>query len=268
MARLCSVKPDTVLKWIKRGRLAATRTAGGHHRVDQRHLTPFLPTIAGGKGNPTLPESPPAPLRCWEYLGSGTVREECKQCIVYQIRAGLCFQVVNLPCGAGQAKRVCASSCEECVYYRRVTGQATNVLVITGDPALIAELRAAKDERVSVRWARNAYETSTLVAEFRPAFVLVDEDVVAVAGDGLVESLLNDPRVPGLKVILGISRKARNRTHTISHPSVIATLEKPFGASRIADVIRDYPVETLCDEQNPTPAFPGSNLERSTPWLR
>jgi excisionase family DNA binding protein len=29
VARLCAVKPDTVQKWIHRGRLFAQRTAGG-----------------------------------------------------------------------------------------------------------------------------------------------------------------------------------------------------------------------------------------------
>ena len=38
VARLCSVNPDTVLKWIKKGQLAATRTAGGHYRIEEHHL--------------------------------------------------------------------------------------------------------------------------------------------------------------------------------------------------------------------------------------
>ena len=37
-ARLCSVKPDTVLKWIKKGVLPATRTVGGHYRVEEQDL--------------------------------------------------------------------------------------------------------------------------------------------------------------------------------------------------------------------------------------
>ena len=38
VAKLLSVTPDTVLKWIKNGQLPATRTAGGHYRIAQRDL--------------------------------------------------------------------------------------------------------------------------------------------------------------------------------------------------------------------------------------
>ncbi|MBK5294232.1 MAG: helix-turn-helix domain-containing protein [Acidobacteriia bacterium] len=43
VARLCSVNPDTVLKWIKKGRLAATRTAGGHYRIEKHDLAALVP---------------------------------------------------------------------------------------------------------------------------------------------------------------------------------------------------------------------------------
>ena len=35
-AKLCSVTPDTILKWLKRGRLNGVRTAGGHYRIERR----------------------------------------------------------------------------------------------------------------------------------------------------------------------------------------------------------------------------------------
>ena len=48
-ARLCSVTPDTVLKWIKKGRLRGVRTAGGHYRIERRLLDPLIacPDSAG-----------------------------------------------------------------------------------------------------------------------------------------------------------------------------------------------------------------------------
>ncbi len=33
-AKLCEVTPDTVLKWIRKGRLRGGRTAGGHFRIN------------------------------------------------------------------------------------------------------------------------------------------------------------------------------------------------------------------------------------------
>src|SRR5690348_14411117 len=87
VARRCSVKPDTVLKWIQKGRLRATRTLGGHFRVDERDLLPLItkaePPDAPSTTKPALLSHP---LRCWEYM-SEELRDECRNCIVYRVRA-------------------------------------------------------------------------------------------------------------------------------------------------------------------------------------
>lgn len=41
-ARFCSVSPDTIRKWIRKGLLRAARTAGGHHRIALRDLEQFV----------------------------------------------------------------------------------------------------------------------------------------------------------------------------------------------------------------------------------
>src|SRR3954465_6107257 len=92
VARRCAVEPDTILKWIKKGRLRASRTLGGHYRVEERDLLPLLKAAA------PEPESAPKatllnhPLRCWEYM-SEDVRDECRNCIVYRVRATWCFRL-------------------------------------------------------------------------------------------------------------------------------------------------------------------------------
>src|SRR5674476_143611 len=79
-ARFCSVKPDTVLKWIKSGRLAATRTAGGHYRIDKNDLAALIPRQAASDVlGPETHAGGHSPLRCWEYLGRpGAITEECR----------------------------------------------------------------------------------------------------------------------------------------------------------------------------------------------
>ena len=97
-AKLCSVTPDTVLKWIKRGRLEAVRTAGGHYRIDVMELDPFMvpPTRDEAQVPAVTAAVEPAETspntRCWEYLSTeGKVRDDCRQCVVYRVRATRCF---------------------------------------------------------------------------------------------------------------------------------------------------------------------------------
>src|SRR5689334_14580216 len=92
VARRCSVQADTILKWIKKGRLRASRTPGGHFRVDESDLLPLL-TKAAPADEAAAPKQSllSHPLRCWEYM-SEDLREECRKCIVYRVRATWCFR--------------------------------------------------------------------------------------------------------------------------------------------------------------------------------
>ena len=42
LAQYFHVTNDAVIKWIKRGKLRATKTPGGHHRITREHLSIFL----------------------------------------------------------------------------------------------------------------------------------------------------------------------------------------------------------------------------------
>jgi len=108
-AKLCAVTPDTVLKWIKKGRLSASRTAGGHYRVALPDLEPFMAGFGQKSAGPTpgLPEPVPPPpdgtkgepdeVPCWEFLSDdGEVREACRQCVVYRVKATRCFLMAGL----------------------------------------------------------------------------------------------------------------------------------------------------------------------------
>ena len=45
IARICKVSPGSVIRWIKEGKLPASFTAGGHHRVNAQDLIAFLKTL-------------------------------------------------------------------------------------------------------------------------------------------------------------------------------------------------------------------------------
>ncbi|MHC4472932.1 MAG: helix-turn-helix domain-containing protein [Planctomycetota bacterium] len=242
-AKFCSVKPDTILKWIKRGKLNARRTAGGHYRIQRRELEPLILTPPGAsEAQPRA--SPGQPLRCWEYLGGGNAPDKCMECIVYRSRAAWCFQMVELARELGHSRNFCAESCEDCTYYQRVRGLPTAVLVVTADPALRDRLALEESEGLRVRFAESGYEASAIIHDFRPAFVVIDHDLLRGPEEGLLDRLAGDPRVPGVRVVLaaGKGRAARVRA-AVRNDAVVGVVEKPLEAGRLASVIDAFPVE-------------------------
>jgi len=247
-ARICSVRADTVLKWIKKGRLEAVRTAGGHYRIQLQDLEPFVRgRCLGDITTLPPPECSPQPLRCWEYLSrNGQVREECTKCVVFRVRAAWCFQVVGLGSDLGHAKHFCRSSCEECAYCRRVQGLATHVLVITADRSLTQRLRSEATKSVALQFARNGYEASAVIHSVRPDFVVLDRETHAAEESELVNCLASDARIPGLKVILAVRRgQTVRRLVGPAKELVVGVIEKPFGAQSVARIIDSLPVEAM-----------------------
>ena len=242
-ARLCAVKPDTVLKWIKKGRLRAVRTAGGHYRVDEGDVALL---VSRDQGRDRQWEDRTAlcsrPMRCWEYMnhGPGT---ECQECVVYQVRAAYCWRLANICRGAGHTKRFCTGVCQECPYYRRVHGLATNVLVITRDETLIQELARRANQTIDFRFARRGYDASAIISVFRPAFVIFDQAVLEDVGVSLMEALTSDPRTGGARIIVAVRKGAMG--FRLTNGTVYATVEEPFHADEIAAVVERIPVESL-----------------------
>lgn len=251
-AKLCSVTPDTILKWIKKGRLRGVRTAGGHYRIHRKDLQPLI-TSTGRleRASRQLPECYSEQLRCWEYLSdSGTIRDDCRQCIVYRVRAARCFLMVGSE-SSGHARQFCQSSCEDCVYYRRMKGLAANVLVITSDEELAERLTREENESINLRFARNAYEASAMMHDFRPALAVVDQEQVTVGTSDLIRSLLTDSRVPGLRIIVVVPPGMKGlKYRRPTSEGVVGVLEKPFGSRRITAVIDSVPVDTLMPEDS------------------
>ncbi|MFH1919839.1 MAG: helix-turn-helix domain-containing protein [Planctomycetota bacterium] len=252
-AKLCSVTPDTVLKWIKKGRLDGVRTAGGHYRVERRELEPLLLSQRPARSpSPQLPECYPQGLRCWEYLSDrGEVRDNCQECVVYRVRAARCFLMAGLEPDVGHARQFCQSSCEDCVYYRRVNGLATNVLVITSDDEFIRRLAGEEDASISLRFAANAYEASAIIHDFQPAFAVIDVEHIPAGDEGLLDSLAADARVPGLRVIVVVPAGTAGWKHGWrKHDLVVSVLEKPLGSRPITAVINSLPVDSLVPEDS------------------
>lgn len=257
-ARLCSVTPDTVLKWIRSGRLPARRTAGGHHRIHADDLQRVLVPAKLEDTPSTVPEetpSPPvnrgaysrlAPTRrqfryCWEYNGKGKLLEGCQNCVVYQMRAQRCYEVVKLAPEIGHTKLFCKESCASCNYFKLVHEQPIHVLVVTGDKDLSAGLkRDAAGVMFRVEVTDCEYTCSAVVDHFRPDFAVVDCSMGPEASRDITHHLLEDPRIPFARVILAATER---EFPSACDREVFARIERPFGLAEIAECIGGVGVE-------------------------
>lgn len=247
-AKLCSVTPDTVLKWIKKGKLRARRTAGGHFRISALDIEPFRTVPAPRCEAYELPEQMPGgegqEVPCWEYLSEkGEVRDNCKQCVVYRVRATRCFLMAGMDPDLGHAREFCEGSCEDCLYYRRLQTLSTKVLLVTDDDSLTQSLECGDTDGILVKFARNGYEASAVVEDFRPTVAIIDVENQMDLGAGLLDSLAADVRLPELKVILAVPPSAVQRVyHRPRHRLVSDILEKPLACDQLIDVLRNGPL--------------------------
>jgi excisionase family DNA binding protein len=117
-AKILSVTPDAVLKWIKSGILEARRTPGGHHRIAKKNIYTLLEKSQ--KTDPSIEKQRTFPY-CWEYNEHHkNCPNDCEDCLVYKISAKGCYKIFHFPDDYGHLKLNCETSCEECNYYKYI----------------------------------------------------------------------------------------------------------------------------------------------------
>lgn len=201
-AELCSVTPDSVLKWIKAGKIPASRTPGGHYRIRRGDLDvitqPNTISIGIKKTNPR------AFQYCWEFNSpTGELKEGCHLCVVYKSRALRCYEMSTLPDDAGHAKLYCDESCEECEYYHLVKEQPLNVLVVSDKQTMRDEIEAGmRDTDVNLKYTECEYKCSMLVENYRPDYGIIDCSMGVERARDFVHNLYADPRIPFIRIIL------------------------------------------------------------------
>jgi len=241
-AKLCSVTRDSILKWIKKGLIQADRTPGGHYRVLEDSIIPFLATRTlkknnelgnRGPGNKMHRNGKPSPddmIPCWEHMSSnGVVAESCQDCLVYRSKALRCFEIASLGERAGFRGTFCETSCNDCEYYKTTQGNRNNnIIAMTEDVYLIASLtRGIHLTPYIIRFTSSAFECSALIENNRPDVIVVDFEMPQVLIENLCERLAEDPRLPGAKII-GVVPKGMNiESLNLCTRSVCASLEKP-----------------------------------------
>ena len=118
VAKIMSVTPDAVLKWIKSGILKARRTPGGHHRISKQSIEELLEKSEKEQRSANRQKLYPY---CWEFNKQlKNCPSECEDCLVYKISAKGCYKIFNIPTDCGHLKLNCETSCEECNYYKYI----------------------------------------------------------------------------------------------------------------------------------------------------
>lgn len=233
-AKLLSVTPDTVLKWIKRSRIPALRTAGGHYRVSREDIERLIQQRSQESVDP-----PRGLVYCWEYYANrneGLIQEQCQECVVFRARALRCFEMSDLPPEAGYSGTFCKTSCEDCPYYQELTTRPFRVLVVTDSVQLRDRLRAERDaSRLKIEFATCEYEVSMIVDKFKPEYVVLDCSLPDETCAGLCTHLAMDPRVPGVRVIMatmkGTAESGADRN------SVVGAIRRPFSLVELEQYI-------------------------------
>jgi excisionase family DNA binding protein len=230
-ARLLGVTRDTVLKWIKMGRLSSTRTAGGHFRVPREEI---LALVDDGQSLSDEAEGH-RPSFCWEFHSRrGEGDPACHECLVFRARALRCYEMIHLSGELGHAGAFCKASCQDCAYYHQEAGRPRRVLVVTDSVRLRQRL---KTEAVSggfdLEFAASEYECSARVESFQPELIVIDSFPQGCVCEDLSSHVATDPRISGVKVIVvGTAGNGEAGSE-----SVFARMSPPFSLTQLEGLV-------------------------------
>lgn len=239
-ARLLSVSPDTVLKWVKAGKIKSRRTLGGHFRIpaSELQLTPVTDTLDLGQSDDHI--QPEHYQYCWQYLArGGKIMPQCRECITFRSRATRCYELKDLPAGLGCLNLMCDTECSECEYYKLVGDDKTNILILSENQRIIRNADG-RDEfnGFQIQFADSEYEAAAKIQSFRPDYVIVDCAFGKKRTGSICGNLFNDIRIPVVRIIL--SSKTRNIGDYCDR-EVFGWIRKPFDLEQLKECIYGVP---------------------------
>jgi excisionase family DNA binding protein len=231
-AKVLGVSPDTVLKWIKAGKIPASRTLGGHYRIGKDTMDELL----SERESPYPTAKTTAPRKtfqyCWEFNSKGDKLEDgCRNCLVYNTRAKLCYEMSSVPKELGHLKLFCESECEDCDYYKYVKERSLNVLVITNDREFLGDLRVSGN--VSFKITNCEYECSAIVEKMRPEIAVIDCSFRK--SKDFFGYLTNDPRIPDIGIILASDTEI---PFDYSKERIIGLVSTPLTIEKIEEYVK------------------------------
>lgn len=245
LARMLSVSPDTVLKWVRAGKIPCYKTPGGHARIPSEVAASLLPR-AGRDEADDAPAALPVFRHCWEYYGEhGCLRDECRDCVAYRSRARRCYEMRAIPEEFGHLKLHCSTTCEECEYYRHTRDSLPGVLIVTRDRPHLGSVEAAGTIGLRLGIAGDEYECALEVGRLRPDWVVLDASLGRERLRRVCEHVARDERIPLARVVVA-SRTAAWAADC--EQSVFGWIRKPF----TVDELRAF-VEKAAGGADPRP---------------
>jgi len=234
-AKILSVSPDTVLKWVKAGKIKSTRTLGGHFRIPIEALQLVSQKSREAALNGEIPQAADFQY-CWEYLAhGGDIKRECGDCITYRSRSKRCYELRDLPEGMGCLRVYCKSTCTECEYYKLVSGQGLNIILLAESRRLFRGWDHLDDiGDIHIRYAESEYECSFLIEKFRPDYIVVDCSLGKRRTATVVRNLFNDVRIPVVRIILASRTK---QLKEFCDKQTCGWITKPFDIAQLKDCI-------------------------------
>ncbi len=228
-ARLLSVSSDTVLKWVKAGKLASYRTPGGHHRIPAEAVTALLP---GDDAAGTSPPDGSDHLHCWDARAhDGGPDPACRDCPAYASRARRCHELRDDPVTFARLELDCDSDCPACEVYRLTRDRRPGVLMVSRSGAWMRRLaEAAAGADLELEVVDSAYACAAALERFRPDFVVLDAALGAARTREIRRHLVADPRLPLPRVVLASRRPRWDETCA---RDLCGWIRKPFDLDRL-----------------------------------
>jgi excisionase family DNA binding protein len=235
-AELLSVSPDTVLKWVRAGKIASYRTPGGHSRIPAEAISAMLPNGGATLAVNGIEGAQDTFRYCWDfYAGPDGVREQCRDCVAFRSQAQRCYEMRAIPEEFGHLKLFCATTCDECDFFKLTHGEATSVLVVSRNAGWLEELEVqAEHAAIRLEVASSEYECAAKIESFRPDFVVLDSALGKARAKTLCQALNADERIPFTRVIMA-SRHAK--WDEDCERDFFGWIEKPFNVERLGEFI-------------------------------
>lgn len=237
-ARMLSVSADTVLKWVRAGKIRSYRTPGGHARIPMEAITALLPSSAAERalmeGAGSAREEPYR--YCWDfYAGPEGVGQACRDCVVYKSQARRCYEMREIPEEFGHLKLFCDSSCNDCEFYQITRQQALCALVVSRNTSWLEKLADQSDESsLELQFVASEYECAAKIEKFRPDYIVLDCSFGMARTRDICCSLARDERIPFTHIIL-TSRQAQWKEDCDAE--IFAWIKKPFSVRQLTELV-------------------------------